>query len=261
MFKALRDHWPEYLIEAWGLGTFMVLAGTMSTLLFAPSSPIYPLFPHEFLRRGCMGLAMGSGAIALIYSPWGKRSGAHLNPAFTLAFFRLGKLAPWDALFYSLAQFLGGAIGIALIARLIGPPFTQLPVNYIVTVPGTWGWPAAMGAEFLMAFGLMLMVLVVSNHRRFAQWTGILAGMMVAVYILLAVPISGVSLNPARTFASALPSHIWTAFWIYYFAPPLAMLVAVELYLQFTRANPRRLCGKLCPNNQTPCPCTFCCCD
>lgn len=261
MLSSLRHHWPEYLIEAWGLATLMVVAGGCATLLFYPSSPVYAVVPNQFWRRLVMGLAMGLTAIALIYSPWGKRSGAHLNPAVTLAFFRLGKLTPWDALFYVLAQFMGGAAGISLIAALLGRPFTQIPVNYIVTLPGRWGIWVALIAEFLMAFGLMLMVLVVSNHKRWFRFTGVCAGMMVATYITVAAPISGMSLNPARTFASALSAHVWTAFWIYYFAPPLAMLMAVEVYLRRTRANPRKLCGKLCPNVETPCLCTHCCCD
>ena len=260
MLSPLHNHWPEYLIEAWGLGAFMVSAGSFATLLFYPNSPVYPLVPDGW-RGALMGVAMGLTAIALIYSPWGKRSGAHMNPAVTLAFFRLGKLAPWDALFYVLAQFIGGAIGVRLVATLLRAAFTGLPVNYVVTVPGYWGWPGALLAELVMAFGLMLMVLVTSNHKRWFRFTGVFAGLMVATYITFIAPISGVSINPARSFASAFSAHIWTAFWIYYFAPPLAMLTAVEVYLRWTKANPRKLCGKLCPNSETPCICTQCCCD
>lgn len=208
-----------------------------------------------------MGIAMGLTAIALVYSPWGKRSGAHFNPAVTLAFFRLGKFTPWDSFFYVLAQFIGGLTGVKLVAVLWGHLFTDAPVHYIVTVPGKWGIGTAFVAELLMAFALMLMVLIVSNHQRWFRLTGIFAGLMLATYITLAAPISGPSLNPARSFASALSAQVWTAFWIYYFAPPLAMMVAVELYLRSTRANPRKLCGRLCPNSETPCPCIQCCCD
>ncbi|MGF1567849.1 MAG: MIP/aquaporin family protein [Nodosilinea sp.] len=261
MLSTLRQHWPEYLIEAWGLGTFMVSAGGFGTLLFYPESPVYGLIPNPLVRRVLMGGAMGVTAISLIYSPWGKRSGAHLNPAVTLAFFRLSKLAPWDALGYGLAQFIGGFIGVGLVALTVGTPFTDLPIDYVVTVPGIWGWPGALLAELTMAFGLMLMVLVVSNHPRWSPWTGVFSGLLVATYIILAAPISGMSINPARTFASALSAQVWTAVWIYYFAPPLAMLAAVEVYLRRTRANPRQLCGKLCPNAETPCICTPCCCE
>ncbi|MEM9163754.1 MAG: aquaporin, partial [Cyanobacteria bacterium P01_F01_bin.4] len=160
MLKSLRQHWPEYLIEAWGLGLFMVAAGVVVTLLEFPQSPVQQGLPDSFVRRAITGVAMGMTAIAIIYSPWGKRSGAHINPAFTLAFFRLGKIAPWDALFYVLAQFLGGLIGVLLVTVLVRQPFQAPPVNYVVTVPGAWGWGVALIAEFILSFSLMMMVLV-----------------------------------------------------------------------------------------------------
>jgi aquaporin Z len=98
-----RTHWPEYLMEAAGLGIFMVSACGFGTLLEYPASPVRQAIPDPLARRALMGLAMGLTAIALVYSPWGKRSGAHLNPAVTWTFWRLGKVAPRDALAYPLA--------------------------------------------------------------------------------------------------------------------------------------------------------------
>jgi aquaporin Z len=260
MIQTLKIHWQEYLIEAFGLGVFMVAAGFVVTLLESPVLPFQALLPDPFGRRILIGLAMGLTAIALIYSPWGKRSGAHLNPAVTLTFFRLGKLSSWDAFFYILAQFIGGVMGVVLVAFALGQLFTASPVSYVVTVPGKPGWAIAFFAEFLMAFGLMLMVLLTANTRNLAQFTGLFAGCMVATYIILEAPISGMSINPARTFASALPSQIWTAFWIYYFAPPLGMLLAAETYLRYPQ-RAKVICGKLCPNSETPCICQRCCCE
>ena len=260
MMKSLRSHWPEYLMEGAELGTFMILAGVFATLLYAPGSPVVSLLSGA-VRDGVMGLAMGGSAIAIIYSPWGKRSGAHFNPAVTLAFYRLGKLAAWDAFFYVLAQFIGGLIGIFLVAAALGDAFTSVPVNYIVTVPGIWSWPGALVTEAALAFSLMAMVLVVSNHPKLHHLTGVFAGILVALFITFAAPISGMSINPARTFASALPAQVWNAFWIYYFVPPLAMLLAAELYLKVSRSKPREICGKLCPNTETRCICTDCPCQ
>ena len=71
------------------------------------------------LQRVFTGICMGLTAIALIHSPWGKRSGAHMNPAVTLTFLRLGHIAPWDAAFYIAAQFIGGTLGVLLV--LVSP--------------------------------------------------------------------------------------------------------------------------------------------
>ncbi|MGF1524188.1 MAG: MIP/aquaporin family protein [Leptolyngbyaceae cyanobacterium] len=260
MLNSLRSHWPEYFMEGAELGIFMVLAGIFATALYAPSSPLPTWLPNEFLRGALMGIAMGVTAIAIIYSPWGMRSGAHFNPAVTLAFYRLGKLAIWDAIFYVLAQFVGGAIGVALVVVVLGDPFTNLPVNYVVTVPGIWGWLGALITEALLAFGLMMTVLIVSNHPGLNQFTGLFAGMLVALFITFAAPISGMSINPARTFASAFVARVWTAFWIYYFVPPLAMLLAAEVYRWVSGRRSRHICGKLQPNSETPCICTTCPC-
>src|SRR3989449_7489864 len=93
MSSALARHWPEYAMEAWGLGLFMAAAGLFGVLLYHPASPTAHAVADPFVRRVFIALAMGLTAIALIYSPWGQRSGAHFNPAVTLTFFRLGKVA------------------------------------------------------------------------------------------------------------------------------------------------------------------------
>lgn len=259
MWKALQNHWIEYLIEAWGIGTTLVIAGLFATLLKSPQSPVAQWLPSPFLSTVLMGIVVGTTVITLIYSPWGKRSGAHFNPSVTLTFFRLKKLAFWDVAFYIIAQFIGGVTGVILVAFILRTAFTNPPINYLVTVPGQWGITAALVAEFLLAFGLMSLVLITSNIPRLSNYTGILAGITVACYIIFAAAVSGMSLNPARSFASALPSRIWTAFWIYYFAPPLAMLAAAEVYKRVTGLKTRSICCKLCPNGDTPCISIDCC--
>src|SRR5919107_1625161 len=142
MLKALGEHWPEYLIEAAGLGLFMLSACAFGVLLFHPSSPAVAAVSDSTLRRVLMGAAMGATAIAIIYSPWGKRSGAHVNPATTLAFFRLGKVKTADALFYVVAQFAGGVTGTLAAAAILGKLLSAHEVNYVVT-RGRYGAGAA----------------------------------------------------------------------------------------------------------------------
>src|SRR5215467_13340882 len=119
MTRALREHWPEYLCEAAELGLFMISAGLFTILIWHPNSPVPAIIPSEFVRRLLTGIAMGSTAVVLIFSPLGKRSGAHFNPAVTLAFWRLGKVKNWDAAFYIIAQFVGGILGVVMVAVFI----------------------------------------------------------------------------------------------------------------------------------------------
>src|SRR5262249_62002138 len=132
--EAVRGHWPEYLIEAAGLALFMISAGAFGTLLEYPQSPVRGMFPDPFLRRALIGIAMGATAIGLIYSTWGRQSGAHFNPAVTLAFSRLGQVAPWDGGFFVIAQFLGGLAGVLGISALLGHAFRRPPAGFVVTV-------------------------------------------------------------------------------------------------------------------------------
>jgi aquaporin Z len=255
MMNSLTRHWPEYAIEAAGLGFFMISACIFGTILEHPSSPIHQALADPLPRRALMGLTMGLTAVAIIYSPWGMQSGAHINPSITLTFFRLKKIKPWDALFYVLAQFAGGLTGVLVAAALLGNFLKNPPVNYIATAPGRYGVGAAFLAETVISFILMSVVLWVSNNARVHRFTGVCAGLLVATYITLEAPISGMSMNPARSFASALPAHYWTAFWIYLTAPLLGMLLAAEMYTQL-KGSHAVLCAKL--HHQNNKRCIFC---
>lgn len=251
----MRRHWPEYLMEAAGLGLFMVSACGFGTLIEHPASPLRQALPDAFLRRVLMGCAMGLTAIAIIYSPWGKRSGAHLNPSTTLTFWRLGKVQRSDALFYAVAQIAGAVAGVYAMSKLLGMWLADPKVRYVVTLPGPQGPLAAFAAEAAITFVLMGVILLVSNTPRWERATGVCAGILVATYIAVEAPISGMSLNPARTFGSSFVAREWASQWIYWTAPPLGMLLAAEAYLR-TRGARRVFCAKL--RHDAAYRCIFC---
>ena len=251
-FDVVKRHWPEYVMEAWGLGLFMISACSFGVLLEHPASLVHQAIPDVFTRRVLMGTAMGLTAILNIYSPWGKRSGAHANPSMTLTFLRLGKVGPIDAVFYTLAQFAGGVLGTLIAARLWSGLIAHPNVNYVATVPGDRGVGVAFAAEVLISFILLSVVLRVSNSQRLSRFTGLFAGLLVATFISFEAPFSGMSMNPARSFASAFPAQAWSAFWIYFTAPPLGMLLAAELYIR--RSGTKKIfCAKLHHHNDKPC--------
>jgi len=222
----MRRHWAEYAMEAAGLGLFMLAACAFTVLLEHPTSRAQAFDPAA--RRALMGLAMGLTAIALIYSPWGKRSGAHLNPAVTLAFWRMGRVPAQDAFFYGVFQVAGAIAGVALAWLLFGDALAHPRTHFAATLPAAGILPA-LAAEFAISFLLMTVVLRVSGSR-FARWTGACAGLLVAIYIFAEAPISGMSMNPARSLASALGAGDLRALWIYFLAPPLGMLSAALLH-------------------------------
>jgi aquaporin Z len=249
---SVRHHWPEYLMEAGLLGVFMVSACLFGALYESSHSPVKHAIDSQLLRRVLMGLSMGLTAIAIIYSPWGKQSGAHINPSVTLTFFRLGKVKWWDAIFYIAFQFAGAVLGVVLVALFFGEELADPAVRYVVTVPGAHGAWVALLAEFIIAFGMMSAVLYFSNHHRLDRYTGLFAGLLVATYITIEAPFSGMSMSAARTFGSAISADVWNGFWVYLTAPPLGMLTAAEFYL-WRKGRLAVKCCKLHHDNDKRC--------
>ncbi len=249
---ALAHHWPEYLIEAAALGFFMMAACTFAVLLEHPSSPLRQVVPNMFVRQALTGLAMGLTLVAIVFSPWGKRSGAHMNPSMTLTFFFLGKIERWDAIFYGLAQFAGGIAGVVIASTLLPGKVADPHVNYVVTAPGHGGPRVAFLAEVAISFGMMLTVLIVSNTKRVARFTGLFAACLVAVYITFEAPLSGMSMNPARTFGSAFSAGDWRSLWVYFTAPTLGMALAAAHYRAW-RGPHAVFCAKLHHHNNKRC--------
>ena len=228
----------------------MISACTFGVLLEHPASSVRQALPDPFVRRMLMGIAMGATAIAVIYSPWGKRSGAHVNPALTITFLRLGKVAPADALFYVVSQLAGASIGVLVAAAALRGALAEPAVRYAATAPGTSGIAAAFAAEIAITFVLMTVVLTATSSPRLAPSTGLFCGVLVALYITFEAPISGMSMNPARSLASAIPAGELGVVWIYFVAPPLGMLLAAETRIRLRGAVG---CAKLHHQNRERC--------
>ena len=246
-------HWRLYVDEGLELAIFMLSACFFTVWLFDPALSASRFLPSSALRRLLMGISMGATAVLIIRSPMGKRSGAHFNPAITLTYFRLGKIDKWDAGFYVVFQFIGGIAGVALSALCLRGSLALPSVDYAVTVPGRAGTAAAFCAEYCMAALLMLVVLWFSNRPPLARYTSYLVGVLIAFYVLVFAPVSGFSINPARTVGSAVFAHVWTAAWLYFVAPLLGMMTAAETYLRIYGIE-SVLCAKLHPDSSSPCP-------
>lgn len=250
-----RSHGVEYAAEAFGLGLFMMAACAAALVLEHPDSWVRQQVSSALMRRILAGLAMGGTLVGLVYSPWGRRSGAHLNPIVTLVFAALGKVAPRDVAGYITAQFLGGAAGVAIMAAFAGRWLADPAVRFVVTTPGSAGiWPAFV-AETLISAIMISAVLLVSRSPRWSRYAGGCAACLLCLFIVLESPLSGTSMNPARTVASALASGDWTGGWVYFTAPALGMFTAAW---GVTRGMPESVasCAKLCHDERFHC--VFC---
>ena len=219
-------------MEACELGFLAFMACAASALFRHPASPVAHLFEdHGFLQRLAIGLMMGITIVCIVYSPLGKRSGAHINPAVTFTFFRLGRIQAADTFFYILFQFAGGIAGVTLAGLTLGSMVSAPEVRFAATEPGHYGTVIAFFAELMISAIIMGTVLYFANHKRIMHKSGLYVGMLYAAYVTLEQPISGTSMNPARTLGSAIMTGGWSGAWIYFTAPLIGMLLAGEVFL------------------------------
>jgi aquaporin Z len=244
-----QKNWKHYLQEALGLAIFMISACFFSAMLFSEESSWYKSIPNPALKNVLMGVAMGITALFIFYSPFIAPSGAQINPAVTLTFLRLDKMCKYDAIFFVIFQIAGGTIAVYIMQMLMGRILIEAPVNSAVTVPGKFGVTATLVTELIIAFITMTMVLFTSNNNRLKKYTRLFAGCLVCTWVIVAGPISGFGMNPARSFASAMPANTWTSFWIYLFIPFAGMLLAAEFYL-FTKRKISRTPLNVTSENQ-----------
>lgn len=234
MIQITKKHWQAYLMEAAGLAGFVIGAGLLAILLEHPDLPVMQssLKDHSLLRRVPMGVIMGA-YIAGVTLLFGKHSGAQINPAVTWTFFRLGKINFKDALFYTIFQFAGAVVGAQILKYFFGNLFSHPLVDYGVAKPKpSYSAMTAFTAEFIISFILMLAILFAGSSKLFQKYVALIAGILIAFYLIFEMPFSGMSINPARSFAGALAANEWNHLWIYFVAPPIAMLIAGEIFQQ-----------------------------
>jgi aquaporin Z len=225
-------------MEAWGLGMFMISASLMTILFQHPDCILAYHIPSGLMRRCLIGITMGATAVGIISSPWGRKSGAHINPSVTITMLMLRKISLRDAIFYIIFQTAGGIAGVCLISIVLPSYMNDSSVSYVVTIPGKAGITGAIIGEAIISFIMMFITLITSNNKKIEHLTVYIIGLLIISFVTIESPYSGFSMNPARTIASALPSHIWTAWPVYMIVPPLGMLIAAIAYtLSFNRGE------------------------
>lgn len=228
--EAIHTHWREYLMEAAEIAALMLSTCICGALLYSPDSPVKNAHLSGAPRSILMGFAVAMTAFLIIRSPFGRRTGAHCNPAVTLAFFWLGRVHRWDAACYILAHFFGAAAGVMAARQIAGMLLSDPPVRYMITLPGRHGDSAAFLGEFLLAALLMGAVLYASNHRLLVRFAPVFVALITVCCYAFSSSIAGFSVNPARSFSSALFAGVWQGIWIYFVAPSAGMLAAAMLY-------------------------------
>jgi aquaporin Z len=245
--EALRRHWPEYAVEAAFLALLVLFAGVVSAWLQGPDIAA----SEPGVRRLGAGVATGLALIAMVYSPWGRRSGTHLNPAITLAYLRLGKVGRWDALFYLLAQLAGALVAVSLLRRGALLPAAVPPSLLSISIGPSNEWTAFL-TELVLSAAAMLLILFTSNHASWFRWTGVVYGLLAMLIVACAAPLAGFGMNVARLLAVDASGNTSALQWLNLLPPLLGMQLGVEAYRLLT-GRTQVLCAKLAHNTHGRC--------
>ena len=211
-----RHPFAPYLAEA--LGTFaLVFAG--------PGAAAVNHASNGGVENVGVGLSFGLIVMAAIFT-FGHISGAHINPAISVAFRLLGRIDNVKLVAYVAAQLAGAVLGGLAVYAVLGSD-----VDAAATVPNIGGWDSALASEVVLTFFLAMVVLAVATDDR-AE--GSFAAIAIGGYVAFAAtgwgPVAGASMNPARSFGPAVASGVWDYHWVYWLGPIAGAALAVLAY-------------------------------
>ncbi len=222
-----RSAWSLYVAEF--LGTALLLIGGLSAVIvvISPASPVSALALPGWLARGIAGALFGLTGTLVTVSALGRHSGAHINPAMTLAFLVEGKISGSHAAMYVISQSLGAIAGASVV--LAWGPWGK-PLRYGATAPALGLNPVlAVALEALCTVVLVGTVFVFLGRPRLRPFTPWTMSPMYAVMVSIEAPWTGTSTNPARSLGPAVATGTWHGFWIYLVGPCLGAVVGVAV--------------------------------
>lgn len=217
--------WQVFLSELIGTALLVLVGLSLVIFMFGEGTPMARLVPSEGIRRLITGFLFGTTGALIALSPVGMRSGAHINPAVTLAFRLFGKLDLKTTLGYIAAQLIGAVLG-CLPLLLWGSMGES--VAYGATLPGsgTTHMTVFLG-ETITTFAMVTLLCVFLGFRTIRPYTPAIFPPLYSIMVWAESPISGTSTNPARSLGPAVISGQWQDWWIYWVGPIAGMLLAV----------------------------------
>lgn len=206
--------------------------GTYFLVLIGPGAVMVNAYSGGAITHPGVALAFAFVVLAVIYAI-GHISGAHINPAVTLAFWSVRRFPTPDAALYLGAQCVG-AVGASLTLRALLGPIGELGATLPVIGVGR-----SFAVEWLLSFILMFVIMAVATDERVTDgFAGLAVGLTVGFCAMMGGPLTGASMNPARSLGPAVAGGLWEAHWLYWIAPIVGMMVAARVYEMLRAAAP-----------------------
>lgn len=241
------------LLAAELIGTALLLLVGLSVVIgnWGAGSPVALLIPSEPVRRAVTGFLFGTTGCLIALSPVGKISGAHINPAVSVAFWLRGKMKTPLMIGYICSQLTGAVLG-SIPLLLWGKQGRS--VNYGSTEPGSAGLQAAFLGEVLTTAALITLVFLFVGNKRLRNYTPYTMPFLYGCMVWLEAPFSGCSTNLARSFGPAVVSQVFTDFWVYIFAPLTGVVLVVAVFKAFRLQHYYRLEAARVSFHESPTP-------
>lgn len=206
--------------------------GTYFLVFIGPGAAAVDAFTGGRVGHAGIALAFAFVVTAMVFA-LGHLSGAHINPAVTIAFWSIRRFSGREVLPYIAAQLLGATAAALSLKVIVGGAF---PASATAPAIPTG---LAFGVEFLLSFILMLVIMATATDPRVAEgFAAIAIGLTVGFCALMAGPLTGASMNPARSLGPAVAAGVWRAHWLYWAAPITGMLFAARSYEILRRTEP-----------------------
>jgi len=213
-------NWELGCLVVHGLSEFLATLLLLVTVLGCVALVLVPNVPPGFMRALAAGCLVGVSVALLVYSPMGKLSGAHMNPAVSFAFWLEGRLKTGEMLTYVLMQFGGAVAACVMLSYWLYDPFEK--IGFAVLVPA----PELSTAQLILMEGSATAILIVvlffmMSHKELTRYTGLVLGAYLLLITAFCLSRTGSSFNPARAYGAALVAQRWQGLWSYLVAPML----------------------------------------
>jgi glycerol uptake facilitator-like aquaporin len=238
----MRDgwHWKEWSAEL--IGTALLLFAVVMTADAATGGPLD--------RDAIIGSVAGTAVIVIAFSPLGRRSGGHLNPAVTVGLWLQRVIGRADLVGYCVAQVAGAVLGVEA-ARVCGAHVGDPNVRWSVIAPAnSLSRPVAAAIEAAGTFVQLGLIYALLTTRRYHAWAPVAAGLMLATSIVALATVSGAGFSPVRALGPDIVTGTYPAVWIYLVGPLVGAAAAAGAVIACGR---RPLTGKLHHDPRIPC--------
>ncbi len=218
--------WKIYAAELIGTALLVFVGLSIVIVDFGAGSPVAAILPDAGARRAITGFLFGTTGALIALSPFGKESGAHINPVVTIGFWLMGNFKAQHVAGYIVSQLVGALIGAA--ALLVWGAMGR-SVAFGATVPG-FGDAAALAGEIATTFLMVFLLFWILRQDRLKNYAPALFPPLYGLMVWLEAPLSGTSTNPARSLGPGVVAWLWHGWWIYWIGPLIGALLAVAAH-------------------------------